>query len=458
MALEAPRTGQDGRGHAKPRIAPPEPAVSLLGPFEEACVELGIELFPWQRNAARYLTATGPDGTWLYRRAAVVVARQNGKTTLLDPLIWSRLKMGRRIVHSAQNRYIPEQTFYRLVAALDGKPGIKIRRGRGSEQITYGKTGMYRVVAPRGGVRGISADDVILDEARAQEDYEFIGDIEPTLVASPNPQTIYSSNAGTENSVVLNDLREARDTDPRLCYLEWSAEPHLAIDDPLAWAQSNPALGYTITADTLGDLARTVPPQIFETEHLCRWVTTLRPSLVDVRRWIEGRTRQPIPAPVRPYMGIAVDGNRASAVLAWQSSGDLVVKVLADVRGNPLDLVAFGKDLRNVAIRAGVQATGFAPWTDAGLALYLPATKPMTVRHYANASEAFVRAVETLRIKWFEADEITEDLTWAARDQHDSGAWTAVKAKDDVPITAVLAAIRAVWLASGPKALAPRIM
>ena len=37
-------------------------------------------------------------------------------------------------------------------------------------------------------------------------------------------------------------------------------------------------------------------------------------------------------------------------------------------------------------------------------------------------------------------------------------AWKAVKAKEDRPIPAVLAAIRAVWLASGPKALAPKVM
>jgi hypothetical protein len=34
----------------------------------------------------------------------------------------------------------------------------------------------------------------------------------------------------------------------------------------------------------------------------------------------------------------------------------------------------------------------------------------------------------------------------------------AVKASPDRPITAALAAVRAVWLASGPRAAAPKVM
>jgi hypothetical protein len=43
---------------------------------------------------------------------------------------------------------------------------------------------------------------------------------------------------------------------------------------------------------------------------------------------------------------------------------------------------------------------------------------------------------------------------WTARKALDEGRFEAVRADDKRPITAALAAIRAVWLASGPR---PRV-
>ena len=96
-----------GREH--PRLAPPTPARANLDAFVKAATDLGITLYPWQRTAARYLTALGQGERWLYRHVAIVVARQNGKTTLLAPLIVSRLQMGHRIMHTAQDRVLPRE-------------------------------------------------------------------------------------------------------------------------------------------------------------------------------------------------------------------------------------------------------------------------------------------------------------------------------------------------------------
>jgi hypothetical protein len=57
-----------------------------------------------------------------------------------------------------------------------------------------------------------------------------------------------------------------------------------------------------------------------------------------------------------------------------------------------------------------------------------------------------------------DADVVGEDLTWTARKENDeTGSYAAVRANDDRPITAALAAIRAVWLATGLRPAAPRI-
>jgi len=448
------------KGVSAPRLAPPVPAKTLLSDYRAAAKELKIKLMPWQETAARYLTAQGPAKKWLYRSVAVVVARQNGKTELLLPLILMQLGMGRRILHTAQNRALPRATFLRLAVLLDGSKELSgaIRYANGQESIEFKNGGRYTLVAPRPGVRGNSVDTVLLDEVREQRSFDLMGGIKPTMTASQNPQIIYLSNAGDEDSVVLNDLRRRADSDPALAYLEWSASPDRANDDRDGWAEANPALGITIQPETLEDFYASMPAPVFETEHLCRWVITMQPRLVSDAAWL--RMRGFVEEPRRTSMALSTDpAGRASAAVAWkQSDGTYAMRVIADVTGSPIDVERFGEDLRALAKAIGVTAVGYDAWTDKELAKYFKTARPIEGKEYANASENFVRLIDSGRLHWDDAEQITDDLTWTARKPHETGAWTAVKAKPDRPITAMLAAIRAVWLASGPKPAVPRVM
>ena len=459
MALASP-VAMPLRGHAEPRIAPPRPARSLIVEYRAAAVELGIDLMPWQDIAAQYMTALGPADRWLFRSYAEVVARQNGKTEKLKPYILMQLRRGRRILHTAQNRAIPRETFLGLAVALDGDPDVvDIRYANGQEVIKFANGARYTLVAPRPGVRGNSVDDVILDEVREQSSFDLIQGIKPTLTASKDPHILYLSNAGDADSVVLNDLRRQRDTDPSLCYLEWSMAPERELDDREGWAEANPAMGITIQEDTLEDFYRTLPAPVFETEHGCRWVISMQPSLVSEAAWLRGRGE--VETPRRTMLALSMDANskRASGVIAWQQSdGSIGVRVVADVIGSPIDVDRLGPDLRTATSRLGIRAVAFDPWTDAELAKHFPTAKPLTGREWANACENFVRLVEGGKLHWDDADAVTADLAWTARKPHESGAWQAVKAQDDRAITASLAAVRAVWLASGPKAVRAKVL
>ena len=97
------------QGTAEPRLAPPLPLKHGGKAFAAVAKSIGIDLMPWQQTTARYLTAIGPDARWLYRELAAVVARQQGKTTLLQPLIIDRLLKGQHIMHTAQNRELPRE-------------------------------------------------------------------------------------------------------------------------------------------------------------------------------------------------------------------------------------------------------------------------------------------------------------------------------------------------------------
>jgi hypothetical protein len=472
----AERTPSEHIGHARPRIAPPLPLRHGLADYRRQSADLGIVPMPWQETAARYVTALGPDDRWLYRDVAIVVARQNGKTTLTKPLIVARLKAGRHIMHIAQKRELPRIMFEAIADALEQHPELfarrrgKIiwpRRGAGSESIVLTNGGSYRIAAAiAGSSRGHSMDDLLIDELREMETWDVINSAKPAQRFSENPQTIYLSNMGTEQSVVLNSLRtRAFGDDPSLAYLEWSADPKYDTGDLAGWLQANPAISPEypqvlrdletdyVAAKIGGNLAG------FETEALCRLVPSTRQRLVDEFAWAQ--CQRPLGDPRQPVMAVSMtpDGTRAAAAVAWQlPDGSIGLRLIEDAIGSPIDVKALGEAIDLHAKKLGAVKVGMNPLTDAELAKHLRKPVKITGTEYANASAQFVNLVNAGRIHWQDAEAVTDDLAWTARKDHDdTGHFQAVRMSDDHPIPAALAAIRAVWLASGPSTARARI-
>jgi hypothetical protein len=468
-------------GQPMPRIGPDLPELSIA--FDEyvaAAEDLGIDLMPWQLTAAAYMTATRPplyaidnphprqspdEQLWLWVYVCIIAARQNGKTTLLLPYIWQHLRRGRRLLHTAQNRILPKETFDALDDLVGERDEVRtVRRANGQESITMRNGGRYKIVAPNRGTRGLSADHVIIDEVREQRDMQLQGRINPTITASQNPQVLYLSNAGSEDSVVLNDIRHRRDSDPTLCYLEWSAAPGRSLDDRDGWAEANPALGHTIQPWLLESFRQSETPATFETERLCRWVLSMQPKLVDDGAWGRARVEGQLPSAVRPMLGIsmAADAQRASAVLAWQlADGRIAVRLEADVTGDPIDTDKLGRDLQQRSLRLGVTTVAYDDSTDRDLARYFAKrAKPLVRTEFANACEFFTRALDTGRIVWSDdgTADVAQDLAWSTRQDRGDDTFEVGRASDERSIPSTLAAIRAVWLASVPKAAAPRVL
>lgn len=467
-------------GHDRPRIAPPLPARSDIAGLQAMAERMGIKLMPHQVIAGRYMEATGADGRHLYREVADIEARQNGKTEKLVPLICKRLLANRRITHAAQNVKLPLAVFEQvgefmwnhhadLFPQRNGR-ATRPRYANGKEEIRLSGGGVYRIVAAtRSGARGQSNDDLIIDEVREFDDWDFINAAKPTLSASLDPQIIYLSNAGDDLSVVLNALRSRSESDPSLAYLEWSASPERPIDDPIGWAEANPAMGHE--AEGMGSLYETLSVDLrtaqlegtiaaFETEHLCRWVRTMRPALVTAEEWAECRSEGKLPRPRRAHMAVSMDpdGKRASAAVAWLGTDDVCyLTTLEDVTGDPIRTSLVGKQWRDAAQARAVPKVGFDPMTDAELAKFFPATKSVSGAEFANATENFVRLVKGGGLRWADAEAVGTDLGWTARKDHGEAGYLAVRANDDRPITASLAAIRAVWLATGIRPAKPRV-
>jgi hypothetical protein len=465
------------RGSERPRLAPPLPARTDVAEFSQLASRNGIDLYPWQKTAARYLTAHGRGDSWLYRHVAIVVARQSGKTTLLVPLILGRLLAGQRIMHTAQDRVLPREIFglvaeivseeYPDKLARRGGRTVKPRFANGTEEIRLANGGIYSIVAPsRGGARGPARDLVIIDELREMEDFDFIAAATPTMQASRHPQMVYLSNAGEETSVVLNAIRDSAETDPSLAYLEWSAAPDRAVDDLDGWAEANPSIGHDPSAvDNLTASYQTHKARgtlsIFETEHLCRWVKTTRDSLVAEAEW--SSCRGLTGSPLRPSIGVSLDpdGKRASIAISWRmADGRIALELLEDVSGDPVDTDAIGRRLKEISDKRSAKV-GFDPLADQELVKYVKKDRATSIsgQKYAAASAQFMNLVAAGRLVHQDADPVGDDLTWTAKKPDGTdGSFHAVRANDDRPITASLASIRAVWLSSGPAVPTARVL
>ena len=441
-----------------PRLAPPLPLQGKADQLHKAAKLAGLQLMPWQDTAAQYLMAG--NGRWQFHEVCIVVGRQNGKSTLLIPRILWGLEQGERIMHTAQNRILPREHF-RMVADIVEKvwPQWTIRRANGQEEIITHEGGSYRIVAPtRGGARGYPNDLVIIDELNEMDDWEFPHAARPTLAASKNGQTLYLSTAGEAKSVVLNQVKE-RFGQERLAYLEWSAHPDRDHMDREGWKEANPALGFMPgMMETLEGFHDSFTLPMFQRECLCQWIDTTAPKLVSDLDW-SLRLGQ-IGYPKMPFMGISVDpsGTRASAVIAWQADAGVVeLQPLAQATGSPIDLDTFGRELEEKARSVKVAQVAYDQWTDMALARHLTQAKPLQGAEWANASERFVRAVEGGWLRHSSSEDISADLAFTVRKISEGGKFTAVKALEDRPVTAALAAVRAVWLASNPADRKPRV-
>lgn len=466
MLAAKPRKRQKAQvGSPLPRLAPPVPARTGLDDFTTGATKLGIDLWPWQITAAKYLTALGIGASPLYREVAVIVARQNGKTELLLPLIIGRLLDGKRVMHTAQNRELPRLVHRRLSHVLQKHyPTMidAIRRGAGQEEIWLTTGGHYRIVAPNDdGARGSTNDLVIIDELRQMENHDFIAAAKPTLAG--DAQLVYLSNAGTSNSEVLNALKARAGSDPRLAYLEWSAPPDLSPDDMVGWLQANPAIGHKLGhLEGLKDdyrahlLAGTMT--VFETEQLCRWVVAMEQRLVSEEAWSAQDFLDEPGNPVRAAMGVSMDinGERASAVIAWVDRDEHLTLDVHDTQGSPIDVTVLGPDIAKLGVSNRVIDTAYDPYTDVDLARYLRKAKAINGRDYGNASEKFVRLVTERKLRIHDPKGVlTEDLRWTTRRATPNKSYMAIRANDEHSNTAVLAAIRAAWLATNPNLQAP---
>lgn len=327
-------------GSAEPRISTPPlreltPETSLgFEVIDFADEVLEVTLLPWQRAALIRMLELNEDGSLRFRTVLVLVARQNGKSTLAQVLtIWLLFVWGwPLILGTAQDLDVAESLWEEVVDLVeqnDELVGLResVTKVNGKKSLNLTTGAKYKVkAANRRAGRGLSGNLVLLDEIREHQTWDAWGAITKTTMARAEALILALSNAGDVTSRVLrylrlmahraigdpdgiaavedaagpgeDDLEELTNIDDELvigdlddyeddeddldvddleqdeetlCILEWSAPPGCEKRDRTGWSWANPSRGYTITTKTIASACNTDPEWVFRTEVLCQW-------------------------------------------------------------------------------------------------------------------------------------------------------------------------------------------
>jgi hypothetical protein len=273
---------------------------------------IGIDLYPWQRWLLTHMLELLPDGTLRFRTVVVLVARQNGKSTLSQVLaLWFMVVWGWPLVlGTAQDLETAEEVWQGAVDLVEDDEELSklLRRvvkvnGKKALELTTGARYKVKAANRRAG-RGFTGNLIMLDELREHQSWDAWGAITKTTMAQAEALILALSNAGDATSIVLRYLRKMAhaaigdpdginaDDDPArllpadddletdefeqdedtLGLFEWSAPPGCDIRDRDAWAMANPSLGYGgFSERTVASAMRTDPEWVFRTEVLCQW-------------------------------------------------------------------------------------------------------------------------------------------------------------------------------------------
>jgi len=309
---------------------------------------LGGERFvldPWQQLALNRILRHDGVGNFVHDQVGLVVARGNGKSTLLAArTLWGLLTRGERVMGTAQNLVTAETVFSAVVDGLRSideqagrdpdRPGswwarnvVRYDRSRGSKAIELRNGGVYMIRSHRRAARGMRAHLVLVDEVRewigeaGLEAWGAIVGVTAGLGLARNTQVIATSNAGDDDSLLLNHLRDqgraaAASGDPAspLCWLEWSAPPDAELHDPIGWAAANPALGVRVRLDQIAARAANDPPTVFRTEYLSQWVATMA-AAVSSTEWTALVDESPIGREWPKSIGVEVSFDRQHAAI-----------------------------------------------------------------------------------------------------------------------------------------------
>jgi len=439
----------------------------------DLATELSINLMEWQRFVCIHGHKVREDGRWAHSELGLIMARQQGKSTLMMLRILTGMFVwGEGLQLASAHRLTTSlETFRQIVALIEANPKLekevkKIRWQHGAEEIELFGNRRFIVKAANNAARGLSKPETIhLDELREYKDEDAWSSMRYSMMAAKNPQVWIYSSAGDQHSVILNKLREraiasATSGDP-IGWFEWSAEPDAPILLPSgeinwsAFAQANPSLGITIHPDNLKAVIND-PPDIVRTEVLAQWVDTIN-SAIDAQKWGLCQTD---PIPLDPeketWFGLDLSPDRKfGALTATQKlSGERFNLVLLHTWSNDYSIndLAVANDIAPYVRKYNVQTVAYSKRTAQAVASRLvPAGIPITDMDgaiYAESCDRWLGAINSHRLQHGGQDELTQQTLSAAKLPYGDGSWIIGRRASRVAVCAAVASALATYFAT----------
>lgn len=369
-------------GSETPRIFTPPlreltPATSHGFAVIEFSILLGIVLLPWQKWLLIHMLELLEDGSFRFRTVVVLVARQNGKSTVMKVLaLWLMYIYGTRLIlGTAQDLGVAEDLWEETLAMAEEDEDLaeeikKVSTRNGNRAFILESGATYKVkAANRKGGRGKTAEVVVLDELREHQNFDAWAAITKTTLSLVDALIIALSNAGDPKSVVLRHLRrmahialgdpdkiwtgtddvaeeaadeleeyDGDDVEPdTLGIFEWSVAPGTNPGDRDGWAQANPSMNYTLPEKNLAAAFKVDPPDVWMIECLCQWPDFSSDGPFPAGQWqagIDVESRIATDAPRTFGVDVAWDRSASSIAVAGRREDDLVhTEVVANRAG-----------------------------------------------------------------------------------------------------------------------------
>lgn len=311
---------------------------------------------PWQRWLLIHGLELLADGRPRFRQLLVEVARQNGKTTLLTILAlwWQFVVEVPLILGTSTKLDYARESWHASVNLAESAPALNAQRGRrwvreaNGEQVSWTMAkSRYKIAASNEeGGRSLTVHRLILDELRQHHDYSAWAASVNAGRAVRRFQVWGITNAGTDRSVVLNDLHDSGEifiawTDEvgaenvaqlldqapgnyRAGMFSWSCPDDADPLNPEHLAMANPSLGIRIDAEDLVGDGRTAMAAGGEalakhkTEAMCIRVRSMNLA-IDLGAWgrsVEAASLDLHRDRIAACLDVAPDGQRADLVAA----------------------------------------------------------------------------------------------------------------------------------------------
>lgn len=351
-------------GRTEPRLWTP-PLRDLSAPeaswghvFIDFCALIGWPLDPWQQWLAIHLGERFPDGSPRYRKAIILVARQNGKTVFARLLVmfWMFVERVPQVFGVHKDRGEAKKSWREVIEMAESVPMLAdVLPARhaawqiGEEDFWNDYGSHYAFSAPnRRAGRGKTIHRALIDELLEHKNRDCWDALLPATNAVHDALVVCISNEGDESSEVLHEeydaaLEAAETGDPNTdtFLAAWSSPPGTDPEDLEALAYANPSLGRRLSARALLGQAKTAKRAggrtlaLFKIAMMCQRIDQLDPA-IDPQAWAACGVDRDQAVDLSPHrrsvalcFDVAADNSHATLSAAVTLDGITHIEILA---------------------------------------------------------------------------------------------------------------------------------